>query len=86
MEFLAENHVPVMEWPAQSPDFKARFHKRFLELFSHASKSLEARYRHGEVLQEVWYNQGMEMVEALIKSMPKRCAAVIEANGGWTKW
>ena len=20
MEFLAENHVPVMEWPAQSPD------------------------------------------------------------------
>lgn len=96
LEFLAENHVPVMEWPAQSldlnpienlwTDFKARFHKHFLELFDHASKSLEARYRYGEVLQEVWYNQGMEMVEALIESMPKRCVAVIEANGGWTKY
>ena len=95
MEFLAENHVPVMEWPAQSPDlnpienlwtdFKTRFHQRFVELFNHASKSLEARYRYGEVLQEVWYSQGMEIVDALIKSMPKRCAAVIEANGGWTK-
>ena len=96
LEFLAENHVPVMDWPAQSPDlnplenlwtdFKTRFHQRFTELFNYASKSLEARYRYAEVLQEVWYNQGMEMVEALIKSMPERCASVIEANGGWTKF
>ena len=96
MEFLAENHIPIMEWPAQSPDlnplenlwadFKARFHKRFIELFNHASKSLEAKYRYGEVLQEVWYSQGNEMVDALIKSMPERCAAVIAANGGWTEW
>jgi len=57
-----------------------------MELFDYASKSLEARYRYGEVLQEVWYNQGMEMVDALIKSMPGRCAAVIEANGGWIKY
>jgi hypothetical protein len=28
----------------------------------------------------------MEMVEALIKSMPKRCQAVIDAKGGWTKY
>src|SRR5579859_783730 len=96
LEFLKENHVPLMEWPPQSPDLnpienlwtdlKDRFHKRFLELFNHPSKSLEARYRYGEVLQEVWYSQGMELVDALIKSMPKRCQAVIEAEGGWTKY
>jgi DDE superfamily endonuclease/Transposase len=96
LEFLAENHVPIMTWPPQSPDLnpienlwtdlKARFHKRFIELFNHPSKSMEARYRYGEVLQEVWYSQGMELVEALIKSMPKRCQAVIEAKGGWTKY
>jgi len=96
LEFLAENHVPIMEWPPQSPDLnliknlwtdlKACFHRQFLELFNHPSKSLEARYRYGEVLQEVWYSQGMELVEVLIESMPQRCAAVIEAQGGWTKY
>jgi len=96
LEFLAENGVPVMVWPPQSPDlnpienlweeFKNQFHKRFIELFNHPSKSLEARYRYGEVLQEVWYNQGMKMVDALVESMPKRCQLVIEAKGGWIKY
>jgi len=96
LEFLQENHVPVMEWPPQSPDlnpldnlwveFKERFHKRFTELFNHPSKSLEARYRYGEVLQEVWYNQGLEMVESLVRSMQKRCELVIEAQGGAIKY
>jgi len=96
VEFLQENHVPIMKWPAQSPDlnplenlwpdFKARFHKRFLELFNHPSKSLEARYRYSEVLQEVWYTQGIELVTKLIESMPRRCEAVIEAQGGSTQY
>lgn len=51
-----------MKWLLQSPDLnpienlwtdlKARFPKRFLE-FNHPSKSLEARYRYGEIPQEV---------------------------------
>ena len=96
LEFLAENGVPGMDWPPQSPDlnpienlwddFKARFHKRFMELFSHPSKSLEARYRYTEVMQEVWYNQGMEMVNSVVASMPKRCQLVIEAKGGWINY
>jgi len=96
LKFLAEHHVLVMQCPPQSPDlnpienlwtdFKVHFHERFEELFTHASKSIEARYHYSEVLQEVWYSQGMEMVEVLIESMPRRVAAVIEANGGWTKY
>jgi hypothetical protein len=73
LEFLKENNIPVMEWPAQSPDlnplenlwsdFKVRFYQRFTEMFEYPSKGLEARYRHGDsVMHEVWYSQGMEMV------------------------
>ena len=82
LDFLKDNRVPVMEWPPQSPDLnpmenlcvtlKATFHKRFVELFNHPSKSLKARYRYGEVLQEVWYSQGQELVDALVVSMLKR--------------
>ena len=96
LEFLHENHVPIIKWLPQSPDlnplenlwpdFKTRFHKQFLELFNHPSKSLEARYRYSEVLQEVWYTQGIELVNKLIESMPRRCKAVIEAQGGSTKY
>ena len=96
LHFLAQYHVSIMKWPAQSLDLnlienlwaalKEAFHKRFLELFGHPLKSLEARYRYGEVLQEVWYNQGMELVKALVESMPKRIQAVLKANGGWTKY
>ena len=96
VDFLTQYHVLVMKWPAQSPDrnpienlwvaLKEAFHKRFLELFGHPLKSLEVRYRYGEVLQEVWYNQGMVLIKALIESMPERVQAVLEANGGWTKY
>jgi DDE superfamily endonuclease len=93
LDFLAQHRVPVMIWPPQSPDlnpienlwgpFKHAFHKRFMELFNHPSKSLEARYRYGEVMQEVWYTQGMDMITALVESMPGRVQDVIAANGGW---
>jgi hypothetical protein len=54
-----------------------------MELFNHPSKSLEARYRYGEVMQEVWYTQGMDMIKSLMESMPGRVQDVIAANGSW---
>ena len=52
LEFLKENNIPIMEWPAQSPnlnpleniwsEFKKRFHQHFSELFKYPVKSLEA--------------------------------------------
>ena len=59
---------------------------RFLQLFNYPSKNLEVRYHYNEVLQEIWYPQGIELVEALILLISRCCAAVINAQGGWTKY
>ena len=53
---------------------------------NHPSKSLNVIYRYGEVMQEVWYSQGMELVEALVELVQKRAHDVIEGKGGWTKY
>jgi len=96
LEFLAENRIPVMVWPPQSPDlnsienlwtaFKDCFHKWFTELFNHPSKFIKAHYQYIEILQEVWYLQGQELIDVLILSMPWHVKAVIEANRDWTKY
>jgi len=96
MKFLEENHISIMQWPSQSLNlnsienlwltFKEWFHKCFMKLFSHASKSMEVRYRYDKIMQEVWYLQGMKLVKALILFMSRHCQAVIDANGGWTKY
>ena len=96
LEFLKENNVPVMEQLPQSPDlnpienlwvaFKAAFYEHFCEMFNNPSKSLEAQYHYGEVLQQVWYDLGQGLIDSIVESMPWRVQAVIEANGGWTKY
>jgi len=85
-----------MKWPAQLPDinlieniwtpFKKAFHNRFEELFNHPSKSLEACYRYEEVLQKMWYDLEMDLVNALVESMSAQVQAVSEANNSWTKY
>ena len=85
-----------MTWPAQSPDlnplenlwedFKEHFHSEFLRLYSRPSQSQDALYRYIELAKQVWGEQGRELIDRLIKSMPHRCEAVIAAGGGWTKY
>jgi transposase len=93
---LQENNIPVMKWPAQSPDLnpienlwrdlKHRFYLKFRTLFSNPSSSQDAFERYSELIQECWNEQNQELVQSLIESMPKRCQAVIDAKGGHTKY
>ena len=80
----------VMKWPSQSPelnsienlwtDLKVRFRKQFIELFNHLSKSMKARYRYSKILQEIWYDQEVKLIEILLKSMLRTM------KDGWIKY
>ena len=95
-ELLKEANVPVMKWPAQSPDLnplenlwvslKEQFRKLFFQRGYRPSHSAECLLRCERLLQEVWQNIGQELVDALISSMRKRIDLVIAAEGGHTKY
>ena len=75
-----------MVWPAHSPDLnpienvwrllKYRIGKRF--------PKTDAEVR--QYLLEEWEKLDIEDFRKYIESMPKRCKAVIAANGGHTEW
>ena len=89
--FFTVNHIKgvikVMDWPPQSPD---------LNIIESAWDLLDRRVRElgrpssekhmWELLQAGWASITKEDIEKLIKSMKKRCEAVILAKGGHTRY
>ena len=94
--FFASKQIPVMDWPANSPDlnplenlwsdFKARFHQHFTDTKSKPSSSKDAIDKYAADLQKVWEECSMDLVHSLVESMPQRVQAVLKAKGGHTKY
>jgi acyl carrier protein phosphodiesterase len=88
MDFLNDNHILTLPWPALSPDSK---------LIKHLWDELGRRVRNGlnppETLDEIrraliqeWNNIPQTFIRKLIDSMRRRCQAVIHASGGHTHY
>lgn len=80
--------VETIKWPANSPDLNpmeqiwytlkdAVQHKRVRPSSIHAMV---------EIVKEEWANVGEDFLNKLCSSMPKRIQAVIDANGGHTRY
>ena len=90
-DFLAEEEIKVISWPAQSPDLnpienvwqmvKIKLHQYFTHLHCTLSKFQGSIEKHNEILQEVWGELNAIMISNLIRSMPGRMKAIIEAKG-----
>ena len=85
-DWFKNRRVNVIEWPSQSPDLNPIEH-----LWEHVARRLEGKKAKNAdekfaQLQLEWNQISMSTIDALIDSMPRRCKAVIDANGFATKY
>ncbi|KAF0718519.1 hypothetical protein AaE_010632 [Aphanomyces astaci] len=85
-EFLSDEKVTLFDHPSLSPDLNP-----IENLWGLLARNV---YRNGRQFQcvadlksaiiEAWCGISQELIVSLIQSMPRRCVAVLEANGGRT--
>ena len=87
-DFLQQNNVNVMNWPALSPDLNPIEHlwdeiqRRLNEEQPSPTTAVELSL----VFQRVWACIPITFINRLVNSMYRRCAAVINAGGGHTRY
>lgn len=94
-EWIEENGLEMLNWPAYSPDLnpieniwkllKERICERYPDL-SEMPKTNEALQRLSEAAVAVWEDVEERVLKNLATSMRRRLAAVIAANGWYTKY
>ena len=85
-QFLHDEGMDAMDWPARYPDLNPIEH-----LFDIMSCSIHRRHVTPQTVQEltdaliqVWEEIPQENIHCLIRSMPRHCRECIQARGGHT--
>lgn len=80
--YLDGINVPLLEWPENSPDLKPIVKRRL------AAKTVTTKQQLIAEIIKIWHHDAdmNEKLQALVDSMPRRIAKVIEAKGGHTKY
>lgn len=86
--WLLDNSIEVLDWPAQSPDLNPIEHLWFYlknKLSDYEESPASMHGLRSRLIQE-WQEIPKEVCVNLIKSMPKRISAVLKSRGGYTKY
>jgi len=86
--WIEENNITVLEWPAQSPDLNPIEHiwnemdRRLRNLDEHIKNKSDL----WDKIQNVWNSIEVDVCTKLIQTMPTRINDVFIAKGGYTTW
>uniref|UniRef100_A0A8C7DLD9 Transposase n=1 Tax=Oncorhynchus kisutch TaxID=8019 RepID=A0A8C7DLD9_ONCKI len=83
-QFLQEEGIDAMDWPACSPDLNPIEH--IWDIMSHSIHHPQTVQELADALVQVWEEIPQENIRHLIRSMPRRCREVIQARGGHTHY
>ncbi|KAG6616662.1 Integrase, catalytic core protein [Phytophthora cinnamomi] len=87
-EFLKEENVDVMDWPAQSPDLNPienMWGVLTRAVYAHG-RQFQTREDLIETIKASWAAIGQDLITKLVESKPKRCIATLELYGAKTKY
>lgn len=75
-----------MEWPSQSPDLNPI--ENLWKIIKDKRKSIKATSKEDLMnkVRQIWNETSLQTLQKLVESMPERIKAVIENNGGHTKY
>ncbi len=83
---LKKLRVKVMDWPSMSPDLNTIEHLWGILKWKVEERKVSNIHQLCDVVMEEWKRTPVATCEALVNSMPKRVKAVLENNGGHTKY
>ena len=88
MQYLQAENIPVLPWPAFSPDLSPIEHLwDILDRAIRTRNPQPATVRQlRQALTEEWQNIPQVTLARLVSSMRRRCNAVRDANGGHTRY
>ena len=87
-QWLEENDVKILQWPAKSPDLNPieNLWGVMVRRVYHGCRQFRTVTDLDEVVMETWFDLGQEYLDKLIESLPRRVREVIRKHGGPTKY
>lgn len=78
--------LQCLDWPGNSPD--ANPIENLWKIIGTKVAALQPKNKTElrNCIAEIWSSFSIDTIRQLVRSMPKRCAAIIKAKGGATKY